>query len=128
MNKRVLTEELRKIGISIETLEFSTQGYTLDLKLDVNKSNGWEDLEYLPISGIEIAKFRTTGAYTRRVQIIPNSRKEFIDYVRKHMKYFCAGKTCALYDLQAMIDRLGSRNAKNAVTEYLKTEQNYRIY
>ena len=57
------------------------------MKLDVTKANGWEDLENLPLSGIEIAKIRTTGAYTRRVQFVPNNRKEFIDFIKKHMKY-----------------------------------------
>lgn len=123
MNKRALTEALKELGIIVQSYEFGVQGYTLDLKLDINKASGWEDLEAFPFVGLEIANTRTTGAYTRKVHIIPTDRKEFIDYIRKHMKYFCVGKVCALSDLRETIEKFGSKNAKVAVYEYLRREK-----
>lgn len=120
MNKKIFTEELRAIGVEIQSFEFTNQGYVMDLKLDVKKARGWEDLEYLSIPGLEIGQMRTIAPYNKRVIYIPRSRKEFVDYVRKHMKHFGAGKECALEDLDVMIERYGSRGAKIAVMEYLK--------
>lgn len=120
MNKAVLVEELAYAGFDMTSYEFSAAGYVLDLKLNPDKATGWETLEHLPIVGLEFAKSRPTGAYTRKVLLIPSSSKEFKDYVNKHMKYFGLGKKKALEHLQETIEKYGTKYTKTELNGYIK--------
>lgn len=120
MNKAVLIEELDCVGFDVTSFEFSAAGYVLDLKLNPDKAPGWEALEHLPIVGLELAKARSTGAYTRKVLFVPSNSKEFKDYVNKHMKYFGLGKQKALSDLQETIEKYGTKYTKTELNSYIK--------
>ena len=120
MNKSVLIEELAYIGMDTLSYEFSAAGYVLELKLNPQTATGWERLENLAVSGLEIGKFRDTGAYTRKVLFVPNNCKEFKDYVNKHLKYFGLGKEKALGDLGEMMNRYGTKHAKVEAEAYIK--------
>ena len=120
MNKAVLVEELDKKGIDIISYEFSQSGYVLELKLNPERAIGWEVLECLPIVGLELAKTRNTGAYTRKVLFIPGNSKEFKDYVNKHQKYFDLGKQKALSDLHETVEKFGKKYIKIELEDYLR--------
>ena len=120
MNKAVLIEELKRVGILVLSFEFSQAGYVLELKLDPERAIGWEELEHLPITGLELVKIRPTGAYHRKVLFIPSSSKEFKDYVIKHMKYFGLGRQKALSDLRETVMKFGKKYTQNIFIEYLK--------
>ena len=121
MNKAVLVEELKNIGIVMTSFEFSQAGYVLELKLDPERATGWEALEQLPIIGLELAKVRITGTYNRKVLFIPSNNKEFKYYVTRHMKYFGLGRQKALSDLCETVMKFGKKHTQNIVVEYLKT-------
>ena len=120
MNKNVLVEELNRAGIIVLSYEFTQSGYVMELKLRPEKGIGWEEIENLPIVGLEMVKFRPTGTYTAKVLFIPSNSKEFIDYVRKHMKLYGLGKPSALQDLNDTVARHGKKMTKISVTEYLR--------
>ena len=120
MNKLEMAENLKEVGIVVETFEFSQNGYTLDLRLNLPNATGWEELENFPFVGLEVARARTTGAYSKRVLIIPCNRKEFIAYIRKHLQTFGAGRTLALAGLSETIEKYGSKNAKITLAEFIK--------
>lgn len=120
MNKSVLVEELNNIGIIITSFEFSEAGYIIELKLNPEKAVGWEELEHLPVVGLELAKSRPIGEYRRKVLFIPSNNKGFKEYVIKHMKYFGLGKSKALDDLEETVLRFGSKYTKTSVADYLK--------
>ncbi len=120
MNKAVLIEELDRVGVIVTSYEFTASGYVLELKLDWRKATGWEELEHLPIVGIELAKIRYTGAYTRKVLFVPSNSKEFKDYVNKHIKYFGLGKQKALSDLQETVEKFGKKYTKVELSNYIK--------
>lgn len=119
MNRNVLVEELKNIGIIVLSFEFGQAGYVLELKLNPDKAPGWEELEHLPIVGLELAKNRPTGAYTRKVLYIPGNSKEFKDYVNRHMKYYGLGKEKALSDLEMSIEKFGNKYTKICLQSYL---------
>lgn len=120
MNKAVLVEELNNVGIIMTSYEFSQAGYILELRLDPERAMGWEELEHLPVTGLELVKIRPTGAYNRKVLFIPSSSKEFKDYVIKHMKYFGLGRQKALSDLRETVMKFGKKYTQNIFIEYLK--------
>jgi len=120
LNKSVLAQELDNAGVIMTSYEFSAAGYVLELRLNPDKATGWEELEHLPIVGLELAKVRNTGAYTRKVLFIPSNSKEFKDYVNKHMKYFGLGRQKALGDLQESINRFGTKYTKIELADYIK--------
>jgi len=119
VNKSVLIEELGNVGISVLSFEFSEIGYVLELKLNPLRATGWEELEQLPIVGLELAKIRVAGAYTRKVLFIPCDSKEFKDYVIKHKRYFALGKQKALSDLEATVKKYGKRHTIICLEGYL---------
>lgn len=120
LNKAVLVEELGNAGIIMTSFEFCASGYILDLKLNPDRATGWEALEHLPIVGLELAKTRFTGEYTRKVLFVPSNNKEFKDYVNKHINYFGLGKHKALSDLQEAIDYYGTKHTKIELAGYIK--------
>ena len=120
VNKAVLVEELNNVGIIMTSYEFSQAGYILELRLDPERAMGWEELEHLPVTGLELVKIRPTGAYNRKVLFIPSSSKEFKDYVIKHMKYFGLGRQKALSDLRETVMKFGKKYTQNIFIEYLK--------
>lgn len=120
MNKAVLTEELNNVGIITTCFEFSQAGYVLELKLDPERATGWEELELLPITGVELVKVRTMGEYNRKVLFIPSSNTEFKDYVIKHIKCFGLGRQKALSDLKETIMKFGKKQTQSILIEYLK--------
>lgn len=120
MNKAVLVEELDNIGIVVTSFEFSASGYVFDLKLNPDRATGWEELEHLPIMGLELVKCRYTGFYTRKVLFIPSNNKEFKDYVMKHMRYFGLGKKKALMDLEETVGKYGTKYVKLGLSDYIK--------
>lgn len=120
VNKAVLVEELNNVGIIMTSYEFSQAGYILELRLDPDRAMGWEELEHLPVTGLDLVKVRTTGAYNRKVLFIPSSSKEFKDYVIKHMKYFGLGRQKALSDLRETVMKFGKKYTQNIFIEYLK--------
>lgn len=120
MNKSVLIQELDRVGIIVISYEFTQSGYMVELKLHPERGMGWEEIEHLPIVGLEIAKFKYVGAYSAKALFVPCRNKEFIDYVRKHMKLYGLGKQSALQDLNDLVSQYGSKMAKISVAEYLK--------
>ncbi|MBQ8044557.1 MAG: hypothetical protein IJ272_10530 [Clostridia bacterium] len=120
MNKAVLVEELDNVGINMTSFEFSEAGYVLELSLNPDRATGWEVLENLPIVGLELAKSRHTGAYTRKVLFVPGNGKEFKDYVIKHMRYFGLGREKALSDLKETVNKFGTKQIRLDFEEYLK--------
>lgn len=120
MNKTVLTEELNNVGIITTSFEFSQAGYVLELKLDPERATGWEELELLPINGIELVKVRTMGEYNRKVLFIPSSNMEFKDYVMKHMKNYGLGREKAISDLKETVMRFGRKQTQSILIEYIK--------
>lgn len=121
MNKAVLIEELGNIGIIMNSFEFSQAGCVLELKLDPTRAIGWEELEQLPIAGIELVKIKSTGEYNRKVLYIPSSSKEFKDYIIKHMKYFGLGRSKALSDLKEAVMKFGKKPTKYMLASYLNS-------
>lgn len=120
MNKAVLIEELNRIGIDVISYEFGAAGYVLEIKLNKDKGASWEQLEHLPIVGLELAKNKSTGAYTRKILFIPASSKEFKDYVIKHVKYFGLGRKKAMSDLRESVNKYGTKHTIIDLEYYLK--------
>lgn len=120
MNKSVLIEEMNRAGVIVISCEFVQSGYVMELKLHHEKGLGWEEIEHFPIAGLEMVKFMPIGAYVAKVLFIPSTNKEFIEYVRKHMKLYGLGKQSALQDLNETVTRYGSKMTKISVAEYLR--------
>ena len=120
MNKSVLIEELNNVGIITTSFEFGQSGYILELKLDPVRATGWEELDTIPVTGLELVKVKTMGEYNRKVLFIPSSNMEFKYYVVKHMKYFGLGREKALSDLKETVMRFGRKQTQFVLIEYLR--------
>ena len=119
MNKKMLKSELSKIGIKVNSFDFNSAGYCLELELDFFKAQGWEELEDLSINGLEMARVRCVGEFVRQVVFIPSNEKEFNDYVNRYVRTYNLHKTIAFQNLSVIISAFGSESAKTELNYYL---------
>lgn len=115
-----MSEELYKVGIDVIEFEFSAEGYVLKLRLNFLKTTGWEELEYLPVIGLVLAKTRDIDVYMKKALYVPSNSKEFKDYVIKHQKCFGLGKQKALSDLQETVEKYCGKNVVVELAAYIK--------
>lgn len=119
MNKQKLIGELGKIGIKVLKMEFSSAGYCLEVKLNKTKFPGWESLEITPIEGFEVIRIRTFCPYSGQLILVPAIKKEFKDYLVRHVDTYGMSKSIAIEDLKNIIETYAGASTKFNFGKYL---------
>lgn len=121
MNKRKLIDEIKSTGVKVIKLEFCPAGYLMRLRLSPTNHSGWEEFEDKTFDGFEIMRMRKVSVSIRQVILIPTTRKEFNDYLRRHTKEYGTSRCVALNDLEILISEYGSVDAKSNFKNYIES-------
>lgn len=120
MNRNLLDQELRRVGIKIELFEFISGGYVLNLKLNVVKADNWLGFNSISLEGLEVVCTRKFSNIERQVIIIPSNKKEFRDYIKRHIEKYGQGEEKAVQDLINCVERYDKDKAKENLLDFLK--------
>ena len=120
VNKKVLDEEFIRLGITMNSFDFTKEGYHIEIQMSYEDNLSWGDIDRVPLIGLELVRFALITPYTAKTLFLPSNHKEFVDYVRKHIALYNRGKQVALKDLKATIDKNGTKTIKRCAEEFFK--------
>ena len=123
MNRGNLERELRRVGIKTEMFEFIIGGYVFEFRLNLMKVSNWKGLAEADLDGLRIVRIRKTGNIQRQVIMIPTNNKEFRDYIKRHIGKYNEGEQKAVQDLIKSIERFGTDDVKESLSNFLKKKE-----
>ena len=122
MNKQELRKIFAKKGIEIISFEFNEEGHRLALRINPEKSNGWEDLETMGLDGFIIVSPRYIDSLNTRITLVPCNAREFTYYIQKYVNKYGLSRSTAMTELERIALNIGD---PEVYSEYIKYKNKF---